>query len=116
VHASDVAQGFLLAIEQPEKSFGESFQVVSPAPMTMRDYAELMANWFGREPQLDFLPWEQWKQTVSEEDAAITQDHMEHSANGSIAKAHRLLGYQPGYTSIEAIQESVDWLIRNNQW
>jgi nucleoside-diphosphate-sugar epimerase len=32
-------------------------------------------------------------------------------SNCSIAKAERMLGYRPRYTSIEAVCESVSWLI-----
>jgi hypothetical protein len=48
---------------------------------------------------------------VPPEDAAITWDHIAHSPNGSIAKAQRWLDYQPRYSSLEAVQESVRWLI-----
>ena len=40
-----------------------------------------------------------------------TWDHIAHSPNCSIAKAERLLGYQPRYSSLEAVRESVEWLI-----
>ena len=49
----------------------------------------------------------------SVEEAAATWDHIAHSPNCSIAKASRLLGYQPRYTSLEAVQESVAWLIEH---
>ena len=32
-------------------------------------------------------------------------------SNCSIAKAERMLGYRPRYTSIEAVCKSVSWLI-----
>ncbi len=34
-----------------------------------------------------------------------------HSPNCNIAKAQRLLDYRPRYTSLQAVQESVTWLI-----
>ncbi len=39
-----------------------------------------------------FLPWEQWRRTVSGEDAGFTWDHIARSPNASSAKARRLLG------------------------
>ena len=72
-----------------------------------------MAAWFGRDARLRFLPWEEWKNTVSEQEAALTWDHIAHSPNCSIVKAQRLLDYRPRYTSLEAVQESVAWLIQN---
>jgi nucleoside-diphosphate-sugar epimerase len=58
------------------------------------------------------MPFEQWRATVSEEDAERTWDHIAHSPNCSIAKAQRLLDYQPRYTSLQAVFESVDWLVK----
>ncbi len=45
---------------------GESFQALSPAPATLRGYAEKMAAWFGRDPCLCSLPWEEWRVDVSQ--------------------------------------------------
>jgi nucleoside-diphosphate-sugar epimerase len=112
VHAQDVARSFHQAMVNRSASIGESFHVVSPAALTLRGYAEEVAGWFGRNAILRFLPWEEWKQTVSQADAAATWDHIAHSPNCSIAKARRLLEYHPRYTSLEAVKESVDWLMR----
>jgi nucleoside-diphosphate-sugar epimerase len=111
VHADDVAQAFELAMKNPDAAVGESFHVVSPAPMTLRAYAEAMFAHFGQPPELAFLPWEEWRHTVTEEEATATWDHIAHSPNGSIAKARQRLGYTPRYTSLEAVIESVDSLI-----
>ena len=71
-----------------------------------------MAAWFGKEPNLTFLPWPEWKaRQTSDEDAEATWSHIAHSPNSSIAKAERLLDYRPRYSSLQAVQESVTWLI-----
>lgn len=111
VHADDVAQAFCQAIAHWSTSVGESFHVVSPAAVTLRGYAEAAAGWFGQEAQLRFLPWEAWRQTVSEEEARATWDHIAHSPNCSIAKAQRLIGYAPRYSSLQGVREAVDWLV-----
>ncbi|MCW5964917.1 MAG: NAD-dependent epimerase/dehydratase family protein [Bryobacterales bacterium] len=110
VHAGDVAAAFLAAIRKRDMAIGQSFHVVSGAALTLRGYAERMAQWFGREANLRFLPWEEWRTTVSEEEAAATWDHIAHSPNCSISKAQRCLGYIPRYSSLEAVQEAVTWL------
>jgi nucleoside-diphosphate-sugar epimerase len=79
--------------------------------MTLRNYAEAMFAHFGREPRLGFLPWNEWRRTVTEDEATATWDHIAHSPNASIGKARRRLGYAPRYTSLEAVIESVDSLI-----
>lgn len=111
VHADDVAQSFVRAMARRSVAVGESFHIVSPAALTLRGYAERIGAWFGRPAQMQFLPWEEWRKGVSEREAAVTWDHIAHSPNCSIAKARGLLGYEPRYTSIEAVQESVEWLI-----
>jgi nucleoside-diphosphate-sugar epimerase len=74
-----------------------------------------MASWFGQPSRLKFLGWEDWRKTVSDEDANSTWDHIAHSPNCSIAKAQRMINYQPRYTSLQAVQESVRWLIENDR-
>jgi nucleoside-diphosphate-sugar epimerase len=112
VHADDVAQAFMQALENWNASVGESFHVVSPQALTLRGYAEGMFAWFGHPAaNLGFKPWDEWKTTVSEDEAKATWDHIAHSPNCSIAKAQRLLGYQPRYSSLQAVQEAVQWLI-----
>jgi nucleoside-diphosphate-sugar epimerase len=111
VHADDVAGSFMGAIANRSVSVGEAFHVVSPAALTLRGYAESVARWSGQAANLKFLPWEEWRRTVSDEYAAQTWDHISHSPNASIAKAQRLLDYRPRYSSLLAIYESVQWLI-----
>ena len=111
VHADDVAQAFIGAMDNWAAAAGESFHVVSERALTLRGYAEAVSSWFGKEPRLKFLPWEEWKKTASVEDAEATWDHIAHSPCVSIEKAKRSLGYRPRYSSLEAIRESVEWLI-----
>lgn len=115
VHAMDVAQGFMQAITHWSTSIGESFNIVSPAAITLRGYAETVASWFGQTAALKFLSWENWQKTVSEDEAKATWDHIAHSPNASIAKAQRLLDYAPKYSSMEAVYESVMWLIEHEK-
>jgi nucleoside-diphosphate-sugar epimerase len=107
VHADDVAQAFLCAMSRRSAAIGESFHAVSPAALTLRGFSERIGLWFGHPANLSFLPWDEWKATVSEKDARFTWDHIAHSPNCSIVKARTLLGYQPRYTSLEAVQEAV---------
>jgi nucleoside-diphosphate-sugar epimerase len=107
VHADDVAAAFVCALGRRTVALGESFHVVSSGALTLRGYAERMAAWLGQRPSLRFLPWNEWKETVSEKDAQITFDHIQHSPNCSIAKARALLEYEPRYSSLQAIRESV---------
>ena len=115
VHADDVAQAFMQALANWSSAVGQSFHVVSPAAVTLKGYAEAAASWFGQPANLQYLPWEEWRNTVSEQEAQATRDHIAHSPNCSIAKAQRLLNYQPRYSSLQAVYESVNWLVEHNQ-
>ncbi len=115
VHADDVAQSFMCALANWSEAVGESFHVVSEAALTLRGYAETVAGWFGQEARLRYLPWDTWKETVSPEDAQATWDHIAHSPNCSIEKAQRLIGYRPRYSSLQAVKESLEWLVANDQ-
>jgi len=94
---------------------GENFHVVSPGAVTLRGYAEAVAAWFGQPARLTYLGWEQWRTTVPEAEALATWDHIAHSPNASIAKAQRLIGYRPRYTSFQAVYESVFDLIERGE-
>jgi nucleoside-diphosphate-sugar epimerase len=107
VHADDVAQAFVSALDCRETAVGQSFHVASAAALTLRGYAEQVAAWFGRAARLSFAPFEEWKPTVSERDARVTYDHIAHSPNCSIEKARSILGYAPRYSSLEAVREAI---------
>jgi nucleoside-diphosphate-sugar epimerase len=110
VHADDVALAFTKAIANCSSAVGNSFHICSPAAVSMIGYAEAVASWYGREACVRFLPWEEWRRSVSEREANVTWDHIARSPNYSIEKARRLLGYEPRYRSLEAIRESISQL------
>ncbi len=115
VHADDVAQAFESALTHWGAAVGESFHVVSPGAITLRGYAEAVAGWFSQPARLTFMPWPEWRKTVPDAEADATWDHIAHSPSCSIVKAERLLEYQPRYSSLQAVYESVQWLIENGQ-
>jgi nucleoside-diphosphate-sugar epimerase len=113
VHVEDVARAFVQAVARRTESVGESFHIVSAAALTLRGYAEGMFKFFKQPIELRFLPYETWRETVSEKDARATLDHISHSPCCSISKARQLLGYAPRYSSLSAVQQSVEWLQEN---
>ena len=106
VHAKDVARAFFLALGNRE-SIGESFHVAAREPVTLRDFATAAASWYGREANLRFLPWDEWKETVSERAAELTLDHITHSPCASVAKAERVLGFTPEFTALSAVRDAL---------
>jgi len=115
VHADDVAQVFMRALHNWSASVGEAFFAVSPAAVTLRGFAQEVARWFGQKADLRFVPWEEWKKVcqLSEADIEGTYAHIIHCQCCSTGKARRLLGYEPRYTSYEAVREAVDWMIEH---
>ena len=112
VHADDVAQAFERALTRPA-AIGASFHVVSEQAMTMRGLAAGVAGWFGREPLLDLVDWPEFERRVGAEHAAVTRDHAGRSIAASIDRSRDILGYRPRYSSLEALQESLRWLVAN---
>jgi nucleoside-diphosphate-sugar epimerase len=114
VHADDVAQAFELALTEPA-AIGASFHVVAEQAMSCRGLAEGAAAWFGREALLDFVEWDEFERLVGSEHAQATRDHIERGIAASIERARSVLGYEPRYTSLEALHESLRWLAEHGR-
>ncbi|HSW29870.1 MAG TPA: NAD-dependent epimerase/dehydratase family protein [Longimicrobiales bacterium] len=110
VHAEDVARLFACCLSQWGQSVGEAFHAASERAMTLRGYAEAMYRWFGQEPRIQFVPWEVWKGQRPGQQVRYTWDHIAHSPNCSMEKAKRLLGFEPRWSSLAAVQQAVAWL------
>lgn len=115
VHAEDVAQVAARALARPEAAAGQAFNAVSPQALNLRGYAEAVYGWFGHEPRLSYLPYEQWAATQQPEDARATWEHIIRSPSHSTYKAISLLGYDSKWSSLDAVRQSVDWLIANGR-
>jgi nucleoside-diphosphate-sugar epimerase len=115
VHAADLARWVLCAIDQRAATLGEVFNTVSSQALTLRGYAEAMYRWFGHEPRLSFLPYDQWKLGLEKRDADSSWGHIMRSSCVSIEKSRQRLGYNPQYSSLEAIQQSVTALIASGR-
>ena len=114
VHADDVAQAFEAALTTPEAR-GQGFHVVSDRALTLRGFAHAAAAWFGVEPRLRFEPFDRFAGIVGPEHAAATWEHISRSPSASIGKARRVLGYEPRYSSLQAVAEALQWLIADGQ-
>lgn len=112
VHADDVAQVFQLALERPADAIGQSFHAVSDRALTVRGFAHAAAGWFGREANLRFVDWEEFRAATPAVHAEATWEHVSRSHTASIDKARALLGYSPAFTSLDATREALTWLAR----
>jgi len=118
VHADDVAQAFQLAVEKgvedPDAVAGHAYYVVSERALTLRGFADAVADWFGAEANLRFAPIEEFRASTTPEHAETSLAHVSRSHSMSIEKARRQLGYSPRYTSLDAVREAVSWQQRNS--
>ena len=114
VHADDVAQAFELALSTPA-AIGGSFHATAEQAMTQRGLAAGAARWFGREPVLDFVSWEEFTLRAGSEHAAVTREHTFRGITASVARAREVLGYAPRYTALDALREALAWLVANGQ-
>jgi nucleoside-diphosphate-sugar epimerase len=115
VHADDLAQIVMRIIGNWNNAVGEAFNAVSPQAVNLRGYAEHMYRWFGKMPRIAYMPFPQWRATHAPEDAQATWEHISRSPSHSIEKARRLLGFEPRYTSMQAVEEAVAWLVKDGQ-
>lgn len=112
VHADDVAQVFMNSIVHRGQALGESFHAVAPHAMTLLGFAEAMFSWFGTKPNISFLPWKEWcEYTEVQSFINSTFAHVAHSDNYSIEKGRRLISYNPRFTILQAVEESVSSMI-----
>jgi nucleoside-diphosphate-sugar epimerase len=83
--------------------------------MTLRGLAAGVAAWFGREPNLDLVDWPEFERRVGAEQAGITREHTFRNLAASIERGRRVLGYQPRFTSLDALHEALRWLAAHGQ-
>lgn len=87
VHAADVAQWIIQAIENRAATLGEIFNTVSSQAITLRGYAETVYRWFGHEPQIRYQPFAEWLQGLESEYVENSRGHIVRSSSHSIEKA-----------------------------
>jgi hypothetical protein len=47
--------------------------------------------------------------------AEVTREHTSRSITASVSRAREVLGYAPRYTSLDALRETLSWLVANGQ-
>ena len=106
VHAEDVATMFFLSITHREASLGESFHAVSNGCITLFGYANLLFNFFNKDPKIEFTNWDEWKlkHAGGEKNAELSYLHFARSGFFSIENAVKKLDYKPKYTVEETIK------------
>ena len=115
VHGDDVAQLFELAMLHREQAVGESFSAVTAHALSLNACCHAVAGLFGRDVDLRYVPLGKMAGEVGAQSAAIIEEHVSHSPCASIAKAQRLLGYEPRYTTEQIYHECIEHLLESGQ-
>lgn len=111
VHAADVAQAFVLAVEHRDAAAGQAFNVVAPSALTVRGYLDIAAGWFGQTVRSRAISWPEFRAATSAEFATSSWDHVSRSQYASIDKARSVLGFAPAFEPEAAILTGIRWLI-----
>ena len=64
---------------------------------------------------IELVDWAELERRVGGEHAGMTREHVIRSIAASIDRAREVLGYRPRYSSLEALRESLRWLVRNGR-
>ncbi|OJF94652.1 NAD(P)-dependent oxidoreductase [Alkalibacterium sp. 20] len=108
VHAEDVAQLFVDAMNHRTQALGENFHAVSEDSLTLYGYAMAMYRFFNQEPKIEFLPWDKWCDYVqSERQTSISNHHLARSGHYSIENAKKLIEYKPRYSATQVVEASI---------
>jgi len=122
VHARDAASAFVLALDKPKASVGQTYLVSDDRAVPYRELYTMMAELCGREPPRFSVPKALAKAMIAPVEAfnAITGrsnfmwhlstvDAVTSDRSFSSAKAARELGYGPTLGLKEGLKETLDW-------
>ncbi len=110
VHSLDIA-GIIRCVIGNEKARGESFNIACKKPISLKEYAEGLYDYFGKKPKIGYVSYEEFLKGLSPEEAAVSAEHIDRSPNVSMEKAERILGFENSYTEMETILDSLHGLI-----
>lgn len=108
VHAEDVAQMFMDALNHRTQALGESFHAVAEESLTLFGYAKGVYRFFNQDAQIKLLSWEKWCEVIqNKEYIDHTYYHIARSGQYSLENAKRLINYQPKYSTREVVEASI---------
>ena len=116
IHSFDLANIITACINKQEISNGQAFIAVTEKAMTLRAITEKMFEYFGKIPNIEYLAWEDFKNSVGEQNALVTLDHISHSPCCTPMKAINLLGVEIKYSIMDIFYEYVDEQIKQKNF
>lgn len=108
-HAEDIADLFILALNNPVAAAGQIFNAGAEYGLTVSGLVKAFEDIYGSTIPIERVSWEKYKTEVNPEIGAWW--HFYAHMLPDISKAKKLLGYKPKYTPEEALKSAVDWMI-----
>jgi nucleoside-diphosphate-sugar epimerase len=105
--AEDVARGFTLTIEQPDKAKGCIFNVGSSYALTASDFVNTYGRIYGVSIPTERVSWENFTKLIPDKGARF---HFEAHMCPDISAITSKLGYAPRHTPEACMQRAVDWM------
>jgi len=106
--ASDVAEGFFLAVGNRDAAAGELFNVGPAYAITIPELIAAYGQIYGTEIPIEYVPWERFLSSVLPEAGA--NYHFRHHMAPDISEARAKLGYSPKFTATESMARAVEWM------
>lgn len=114
VHVDDLARSFLLAARQPQ-SIGQIYNICLDKAVTLTRYLQINAAALGKKASIKLMPIEailkKYDRQLHELGLHFLAEHMCYD----ITKAKKQLGYAPGMTTAQAIEQTARWAQENTQ-
>lgn len=105
--AEDVAQAFLLAIEQPKNAQGNIFNVGSAYALTASEFVKTYAQIYGVSIPIARISWHEFAEMIPDKGARF---HFEAHMCPDISAIKLKLGYIPKHSPEATMQRAVEWM------
>lgn len=106
--AEDIATLFALIIENREAAAGEMFNAGAKGAMTASKFIQTYARLYGTTIPIEKVPFEEYIEKINPDPGCWW--HFYAHMCPDITKAKKLLGYNPKYTSEQALERAVNWM------
>jgi nucleoside-diphosphate-sugar epimerase len=106
--AEDIAQCIRCAVLRREQAAGQLFNVGSASALTWPEIVAAYAEIYGTSLPIRRIGWREYVDTVSPDIGCWW--HMKAHMCPDIAKARRLLGYEPRFTPRATLARAVEWM------
>ena len=108
IHSYDLARIIIATINKQAISNGQAFIAVAKKAMTLRAITEKLFSYFDKEPNIEYLEWQEFKDKVGDNNALVTLDHISHSPCCTPNKAENILGVDIKYSIMDIYYEYIE--------